>query len=98
MPKLNLLGIQTELVEVDQNNPYMIEASRVMKRAMKSRKVIPKEDGTWLVTRFLTKKSDKIFQNQDDAVKYAEKLASRYEASVFIYDKDREIIDRKDFW
>lgn len=98
MPKLNQNNIDPDIIEVDQNNPYVKEYVAAMQRGTNSRKVIPKEDGTWLVTRFLTKKSDKIFQNQADAVKYAEKLASKYEASVFIYDKDKEIVDRKDFW
>lgn len=83
------------LYKTDQNNLAIREYKRAVEKGKKDQHVLPRGK-EWVVKSLLSDVMSQTFSTQQDAVKYAESIASQGTA-VFIHGPDGRIQDRKEY-
>mgnify|MGYP001609673150 CR=1 FL=1 len=81
--------------KTDQSNSAIRAYKEAVEKGKKDQHVLPRGKG-WVVKNLLSDAMSPIFGNQQDAVKYAESVASQGTA-VFIHNSDGRIQDRKEY-
>lgn len=87
--------MKKSLYKTDQNNPVIQAYITAVEKGKKDQHVLPRENG-WIVKNLFSDKASKIFNTQQDAVKYAE-LNAVQGTAVFIHAPNGLISDRKDY-
>ncbi|HSW97299.1 MAG TPA: DUF2188 domain-containing protein [Candidatus Saccharimonadales bacterium] len=81
--------------ETDQNNPAIQAYIKAVEKGKKDQHVLPRENG-WIIKNLLSEKISKLFNTQQEAIKYAEANA-RQGTTIFIHAQNGLIQDRRDY-
>lgn len=66
------------------------------KSSSNNQHVLPRSDG-WAVKKAGAERDTKIFKKQDQAIKFAKKIAENKESELFIHSKDGRIRERNSY-
>lgn len=81
--------------KTDQNNPAIQAYKEAVEKGKKNQHVLPYE-GKWAVGNLASGKTSHIFNDSQEAIKYAEENAVAGTA-IFIHSADGRIKERKDY-
>lgn len=81
--------------KTDQNNPVIRSYKEAVEKGRENQHVLP-YGGEWAVTNLVSGKANQVFNNPQDAIKYAEANATAGTV-VFIHGSDGRIKERKDY-
>ncbi len=81
--------------QTDQNNPAIRAYSEAVEKGMRNQHVLPYQ-GKWAVANLGSEKVDRVFNNPQEAIEYADSNAAQGTA-VFVHGSDGRIKERKDY-
>ena len=81
--------------KTDQNNPAIQAYKEAVEKGKKNQHILPYE-GKWAVGNLASSKTNQIFNDSDEALRYAEANAAAGTA-IFIHGADGRIKQRKDY-